>query len=169
MSNQLVVKHEIKERAGMKKIIIIVVALVVLGGGGAAAYFMLQEERPAVGADGEPVVEPVAEEEEKDAIYLSLDPAFVVNFERDGSIRYLQMSLQVMSYDQEVVDKVSANMPAVRNNLIMLFSAADYDSLASVEGKEALREQVLVSINELVRLKGDTKVDDVFFTGFVMQ
>ncbi len=93
----------------------------------------------------------------------------MVNFERNGSIRYLQMTLQVMSYDQEVVDKVSANMPAVRNNLIMLFSAADYESLASVEGKEALRKQVLVSINEVVRLKGDTKVDDVFFTGFVMQ
>lgn len=155
----------------MKKIIIIVVALLVLGGAGAAAYFMLGGDggaaTDAAGADGAAAAPPV--EEEKDPIYLGLDPAFVVNFERNGSIRYLQLTLQVMSYDQGVVDKVSANMPAVRNNLIMLFSSQDYDALATVEGKEGLREDVLVSINEVVRLKGDTKVDDVFFTGFVMQ
>lgn len=151
----------------MKKIIIIVVALLVLGGGGAAAFFMLGEEEPAVGADGEAVVAPV--EEEKDPIYLGLDPAFVANYEVNGTVRYLQVNLQMMSYDQGVVDKVSANIPAVRNRLIMLLSSQDYNALASVEGKEDLREQVLVSINEAVKLEGDTKVDDVFFTGFVMQ
>jgi len=153
----------------MKKIIIIVVALLVLGGGGAAAFFMLGDDDAAAeaGVDGAEVAPP--EEEEKDAIYWALDPAFVVNYERNGTIRYLQLNLQAMSYEQDVIDKVKANIPAVRNNLIMLLSAQDYDSLGSVEGKEGLRQEVLASINEVLRLKGDSKVDDVFFTGFVMQ
>jgi len=154
----------------MKKIIIIVVALLVLGGGGAAAFFMLGDDgaaADAAGADGAAAAAPV--EEEKDPIYLGLDPAFVANFEHNGSIRYLQLTLQIMSYDQGVIDKVSANMPAVRNNLILLFSSQDYDALATVEGKEGLREQVLVSINDVVKLTDDPKVNEVFFTGFVMQ
>ena len=155
----------------MKKIIIIVAVVVLLAGGGAAAYFMLGKDSaaPALDANGQPVPQAEAAEEEKDPIYLGLDPAFVVNFERNGNIRYLQLSLQVMSFEQSAIDKVAANMPAVRNTLILLFSAQDYDSLATLEGKENLRSQVLDSVNEVVRLKGDTKVNEVFFTGFVMQ
>lgn len=155
----------------MKKIIIIVAVVVLLAGGGAAAYFMLGKDSaaPALDANGEPVPQAEPAEEEKDPIYLGLDPAFVVNFERNGTIRYLQLSLQVMSFEQSAIDKVAANMPAVRNTLILLFSAQDYDSLATLEGKENLRSQVLDSVNEVVRLKGDTKVNEVFFTGFVMQ
>lgn len=152
----------------MKKIIIIGV-IVLLVGGGAGAFFLMGDgeanaETDVATAEGEEQAPP-----ERDPIYLPLDPAFVVNFEHKGSIRYLQLTLQIMSYHEEVVDKVSANMPAVRNNLIMLFSGQDYDALNTSEGKENLRKEVLKSIDEVVNLKGDFKVNDVFFTGFVMQ
>lgn len=155
----------------MKKIIIIVAVVVLLVGGGAAAYFMLIKDssEPVLDADGKPIEQAAPVEEEKDPIYLGLDPAFVVNYERNGSIRYLQLSLQVMSYEQPAIDKVSANMPAVRNALILLLSAQDYEALATLEGKEGLRLEVLDSVNEVVRLKGDAKVNEVFFTAFVMQ
>ena len=74
-----------------------------------------------------------------------------------------------MAYDQAVLDKVAANIPAVRNNLIMLFSGEDYDYLTTLEGKENLRQEVLGSINQVVRFKGKSGVKEVFFTGFVMQ
>ena len=92
----------------------------------------------------------------------------MVNFEHKGGIRYLQLSLQVMSFDEAAIEKVEANMPAVRNNLILLFSGQDYNFLTTVEGKEKLREEVRDSINELVHLTGSSKVNEVFFTGFVM-
>ena len=153
----------------MKKIIIIVVVALLLVGGGVGGYLMLSgedagsEEGAADVANAEPVVV------ESDPIYLPLDPAFVVNFEQQGNIRYLQLSLQIMSYHEEVVEKVSANIPAVRNSLIMLFSGQDYDQLNTSEGKENLRQLVLQSINGVVKLNGEKKVDDVYFTGFVMQ
>lgn len=152
----------------MKKIIIISVVLVLLGGGG-AAFFLLNgsDAKPAAGTDPEQDEVPV--EELSDPIYLPLSPAFVVNFEHKGGIRYLQLSLQVMSFDEAAVEKVEANMPAVRNNLILLFSGQDYNFLTTVEGKEKLREEVRDSINELIHLAGSSKVNEVFFTGFVMQ
>lgn len=150
----------------MNKKIIIAVVLLLLVGGGVGAFFMLQPESPGpeATAEGGEVVEP-----ERDPIYLPLSPAFVINFEHKGAIRYLQLTLQIMSYDQDVVDKVEANMPAVRNKLILLFSAQDYEALNTLEGKEDLRKAVLESINEVVRLSGDMVVNDVFFTGFVVQ
>ncbi len=152
----------------MKIIIIIGVALLLVGGG-VGGYLMLggedasSEEGAVDVANEEPVVV------ESDPIYLPLDPAFVVNFENQGHMRYLQLSLQIMSYHEEAVEKVSANIPAVRNSLIMLFSGQDYDQLNTSEGKENLRQLVLQSINEVVKLNGEKKVDDVYFTGFVMQ
>lgn len=156
----------------MKKIIIIVVVVLVLAGGGVAAFMLMGSDdteaeagaSDATGAAVEAVAEP-----ERDPIYLPLSPAFVVNFEHKGSIRYLQLTLQIMSFHQEVVDKVDANMPAVRNKLIMLFSGQDYDALNTSEGKENLRKEVLTSIDEVLRLEGEMKVSDVYFTGFVMQ
>lgn len=155
----------------MKKIIIIALGALLLAGGGAAAFFLLNKQEPGqadvtAGTEGE-AAQPA--EPEGDPIYLALDPAFVVNFEHNGGVRYLQLSLQVMAYQQEVIDKVAANMPAVRNNLILLFSSQNYEALNTLEGKESLRKQVAESINEVVRLSGENRVDDVYFTGFVVQ
>ena len=155
---------------GKKKLIYIVLALLVLGGAAAGGYFMLGGKagpEMATDADGEPAAAP--EEPEDDPIYLALSPAFVINFEQGGRTRYLQIEMQIMSYEQDVIDKVESNMPAVRNGLILLFSDQDYPSLNTVEGKENLRKQVLDSINKVIRAKGTDRVDDVFFTGFVMQ
>lgn len=155
----------------MKKIILIVITVLVLAGAGVAAYVLLGSDSPdsAAGTDGAENGQAQEVEQEQEPIYMPLDPAFVVNFEHNGGIRYLQLSLQIMAYDQPVLDKVAANIPAVRNNLIMLFSGQDYDYLTTLEGKESLRQEVLNSINKVVRFKGKSGVKEVFFTGFVMQ
>ncbi|MDX1736549.1 MAG: flagellar basal body-associated FliL family protein [Halioglobus sp.] len=151
----------------MKKIIIAVVALLVVGGG-AGAFFFLQGggETPVEGEGGEAAV---VEEPLGDPIYLALSPAFLVNFDHNGTIRYLQLELQVMGRDQDVIDKVEANMPAVRNKVILLLSGQNYDSVSTVEGKDALRQEVLTAINESLELEGKTALQDVFFTNFVIQ
>ena len=156
---------EAKASGGMKKIILILVAVLLLGGIGAGAYFMLGSgAEPETGAaEAEP------EEPETDPIYLAISPAFVVNFEQNGRTRFLQVEMQVMSHDQEIIDKVEANMPAVKNGIILLLGDQDYPSLNTTEGKENLRKQVQDSINTLIRAKETPRVDDVFFTGFVMQ
>lgn len=152
----------------MKKIIIIVVGVLILVGVGVGAYLMLGGEEPAV--TGEPGEEAAAvSEAELDPIYLELRPAFVVNFEHKGAIRYVQASLQLMSYEQDAIDKVEANMPAVRNRLIMLFSTQDYVSLSTLEGKEKLLVDTRDAVNEAVKLEGKLVINEVFFTNFVIQ
>ncbi|MFT4518760.1 MAG: flagellar FliL protein [Halioglobus sp.] len=155
----------------MNKKIIIGVVVLLLAGGGAGAFFMLQEPESSTGdeATAESAEAGAPVEPDEAPIYLPLSPAFLLNFEHSGGMRYLQLTLQAMSYDQAAVDKVQANMPAVRNNLILLFSTQDYDVLNTVEGKENLRKEVTDSINQVVRLSGESMVNDVFFTSFVVQ
>jgi len=150
----------------MKKWIIIGVVVLLLVGGGVTAFLLLQPEPEAAGEGGA-----AAEQVEPDAepIYRPLSPAFVVNFRHRGSIHYLQLSMQVMAYEQEVIDKVEANDPAIRNQLIMLFSGQDYEALDTLEGKENLRQEVLLAVNEVLKLDADKGVQDVFFTSFVRQ
>ena len=151
----------------MKKIIIALVVLLLVGGG-AGAFFLLQgAQDEAVAAEGAEAE--VEEEPQGDPIYLSLNPAFLVNFDHNGTIRYLQVEMQVMARDQDVIDKVQANMPAVRNKVILLLSDQKYDDVSTVEGKDNLRQEVLAAANEVLQFSGKKVLDEVFFTSFVIQ
>lgn len=161
-----------KEKGGMKKIIIIVVALLVVGGG-AAAFFLMGGDSSESTADGaEEVVEEVVEEddeEEKEPLYQALVKDFVVTFGEGDEVRYLQLSLEVMSFDQEVIDKVETNLPSVRNSLILLIGGQSYDDLKTNEGKEKLRKEIIGVVRKAARLKKTQKLEDAFYTGFVLQ
>ena len=99
-----------------------------------------------------------------------LDPPFVVNFEDDGAIRFLQVSIEVMSRDPKVAEAVKLHMPAIRDQLIVLFSDADYATLSSREGKDTLREQAHNTLKELLKAQGaPDAIAGLYFTNFVMQ
>jgi flagellar FliL protein len=105
-----------------------------------------------------------------EAIYLPIDPAFVVNFASQGKARFLQVTVEVMTRDPKVPDKVKLHMPVIRNNLMLLFSDQSYDSISTLEGKEALREQALEVVQQILEEEtGDPGVEAVYFTSFVMQ
>ncbi len=72
-------------------------------------------------------------------IYYKFDPAFVVNFGGEGSARYLQVTVEAMGRDAAVMENLKNTEPAVRNDLVMLFSGQDNATLMSVDGKEKLR------------------------------
>lgn len=153
----------------MKKIIIIVVAVLVAGVGGAAsAVLILGSDSDAdvvESVEGE-AAEPEVVEETRDPIYWSLDPKFTITYNA-GGLRYLQLSMEAMSYEQKAIDSLKANMPAVRNSVIMLLSAQEFESLTSMEGKEALRGSVLETVQQAIR--SDEQLEEIFFTTFILQ
>lgn len=109
-------------------------------------------------------------EEQKAAIYIPIDPAFVVNFASQGKARFLQVTVEVMTREPEVPEKIKLHMPVIRNNLMLLFSNQTYDKVSTLEGKEALREEALTVVQEILETEtGDPGVEAVYFTSFVMQ
>jgi len=113
-----------------------------------------------------------AEEEEPLAppIYLPLDPPLVATFEDNSTVRFLQLTLEVMARDQDAIDAVQTHMPVIRNNLLLLMGGRTLSELTSREGKEALRAEALKAVqNVLIKNTGKPGVEDLYFTSFVVQ
>ncbi len=166
-----------KSGGGIGKIILLVllVLLLVVGAAGAAVYFTGGMERllgagaQAQGAEPAPAPQ-VRQPVQGPPKYLSLDPPFVVNFDDQGLLRYLQISVSVMARDQVFIDAVRDNAPHIRNNLILLFGGQDFQALGTTDGKEALRTQTLAEIQGILSEEiGLPGVEAVYFTNFIMQ
>ncbi len=160
---------EIAEEApqgGKKGLILIIVAALVLAGGGAGAWF-------AFGGKGDPNAKEAKKDEgpKLPPRYINLDPPFVVNFEAESMVRFLQVTVGVMTRDPEVEALVKDNDPRVRNDVLLILSNQTYESVSSLEGKEALRTRCLEAVRAIVReMGGDAKkVEALYFTSFVMQ
>jgi flagellar FliL protein len=156
---------------GKKKLIlIIVIALVVIGGGVGGWLFMAKGK---TGADGKGAkhAEAAKAAEHAPAQYYKFDPAFVVNFGGPENSRFLQIQVEAMTRDPLVLEHIKANEPAIRNDLLLLFSAQTYEALMSAEGKEALRKSTAESVRKVMVREGakPDAIEDVFFTSFVIQ
>lgn len=133
----------------------------------AALWFFLLRPQPddAAVAEAESLPAPVP------AAYRPLDPPFVVNFDdAQGAARYLQVSVTVAALDEAALEQMQPHLPAVRNELLMLYGSQRAEALRSREAKEALRAQTLVAVQDVLSDRtGEPLVQDVFFTAFVMQ
>jgi flagellar FliL protein len=147
-----------------KKLLFIILAVVLLGGGGAGAFFMLKggDDHKTAAKKEEVVVPP---------IYVNLDPPFVVNFEAEAAVRFLQVTVSVMTRDPHIQEMLKNNDPRIRNDLLMLLSNQKYDAISTREGKEKLQTQSLEAVRAVVKSAGGEpeKLEALYFTAFVMQ
>jgi flagellar FliL protein len=105
----------------------------------------------------------------KAAVYYAIDPPLVVNFEDGSAVRFLQITMEIMAHDPKAIESVQKNIPLIRNNLLLLMSNRDYQSMMSREGKEKLRQEALTEIRAVQKKESGLDVDDLLFTSFVVQ
>jgi len=170
---------------GMNPLVLVIIAsLVTASAVGGGMYFALASKvehaasAAAEAADEEQATEGPASKKGKGkhvnkepAIYVKLDPPFVVNFEAKGIMRFLQIAVEVMTRDKETGDLIRQHDPLIRNNLLMLFGNQDFAKINSTEGREALRVEAIKVIGEAVKSEGGKpkNVEQLYFTSFVMQ
>jgi flagellar protein FliL len=168
-------------------VLVVIASLVTASTVGGGLYFALASKVDSAAAAAEEAEEeaggaaPAAkkkttakkgkQEKKAPAQYVKLDPPFVVNFEAKGIMRFLQITVEVMTRDNATVDLLKQHDPLVRNNLLMLFSNQDFAKINSVEGREALRVEALKCIGEAIKSEGGKPkdVEQLYFTSFVMQ
>lgn len=145
-------------------LIIGVLVIAVAAAAGAGWYALGSSKKPAQKTAQAP-------REQGPPLYVALDPPFVTNFEADQAVRFLQISVEVMTHDEATRDLIKANDPVVRNDLLLLFANQKYTDIASREGKERLRDAALAAVRKDVAQSGGhaERVDAVYFTSFVMQ
>jgi len=146
--------------------LVIGLVVAVLAVSGVCAYTLHGHGKTVAGKDGADA-KPAANQPE---LFLPLDPAFVVNFRDDDSMRYLQVGVTLMSHDQATLDTVKSVDPVVRNALVMLFSRQTYAILSDPAGKQKLQADALDAVRKIVAARtGKPGVDGLYFTSFVMQ
>ncbi len=114
-----------------------------------------------------------AEEEEPkpaEPQYLKLHPAFIVNLANSRKSHYLQIEIQVMSRETEQIEAVKHHLPAIRHNLLMLFSEQSRQDVKTPEGKKKLMASALSGIKKILKEEtGKDNIEAVYFTSFVIQ
>lgn len=170
-----------KKKGGTMKIVIIAVVAVLLLAliGGGAWFFMSGDDSSEGGADTEEVVDEGDEEgedEEIDAprrgtpIYVPLHPAFVVNFENQEKVSFLQVDIQIMTFDSNVEMALKMHMPIVRNELLLLLGGKQYHEINTREGKRNLSQEAIREIQRVLDEVGaPSGIEALYFTSFVMQ
>lgn len=157
----------------MKKIVIIAIAVLLVGGGGSAyllGFFPGGNVAEARAATPEEEAGHGEGGDARKSSYMPIHPPFVVNFTHLGTLRFLQISLAVMYHDQRYIDRVTSELPAIRNELILLLSDQKFEKLNTLAGKQELRGEMIAAINNRILHEEETDVHgEVFITNFVMQ
>ena len=136
---------EAKPKKGKKGLIIIIAAVLLLAGGGGAGWFFFMKPTPEASADAEDDHKPVAHKEKgKVKTFANLDP-FTVNLADEGGERFIQVAVVLEVADAKVSGDLTAQMPAVRNAVLMLLSSKLAKELLSVPGKEKLAEEIAIA------------------------
>ena len=157
-----------KSRGKLFLIILISTAVVLIGGGVGAAWWLTSGKHPAAPAASEPKAAPPPA---GPPLFLALDPPFVVNFDAEQAVRFLQVAVQVETRDPATIEMLKTNDPVVRNDLLLLFANQKYAQLSTREGKEALRGGALEAVRKVLATAGGhpERLEAVYFTSFVMQ
>jgi flagellar FliL protein len=165
------------KKSKMMLFIIIGALVALLGvGGGVYAFMSKKSDDTEQAADpkdkgkkGQAAKKEVKPKEP--AIYTAFDPPFVVNFQDKGVVRFLQVTVQVMTRDPKTSEMFKQHDPVIRNDLLLMLGNQSFETLSSLEGKEKLREQARQAVANIIKNEGgDPKtVEQLYFTSFVMQ
>lgn len=167
MSQAAAATAEAPKKSNLLLIIVGVAVLCLAVGGGVYFFIGGKHQDDAAQAKSQ-----AAHAEPKvPAVYVKLDPPFVVNFEARGLMRFLQITLEIMTRDPLTADLIKQNDPMIRNDLLLLFGNQTYEAISTREGKEKLRGEALATVAKIIAQEGGdaSHVEQLFFTSFVMQ
>ncbi|MBF4988710.1 flagellar basal body-associated FliL family protein [Methylophilus sp. 14] len=182
---------EAAPKSKKKLIVILAVVLALAAGGGAAAFFLLKkpeaqqakakhgekaEGHEDAAAEGEAAEEEAPEEEAsghadpKTALTYVQFETFTVNLLPDPDDKFLQLDLTVEVKGAELAEKMKAQMPVLRNRVLLLLTSKKASDISTPEGKAQLSEELLVELKKPLAAHGKPlKVTQVLFTSFVIQ
>ncbi|MBV7314798.1 flagellar basal body-associated protein FliL [Shewanella sp. NIFS-20-20] len=168
---------ELEEKDGPKKKsklpLIIIIVVVLLLGGGAAAFFLL-------GGSDDAATQEVAGDESAvvmdntpatgEAFYQPMPKPFLFNLPAADRSRLVEIKVQLMGRGDDDHNLIKKHIPLIEDALLSTFSGAESGNLSTQAGKDELRKEALQKVQTTLQtLTGRKVVEQVLFTGFVMQ
>jgi flagellar protein FliL len=163
-------------QAKKKKLIIIIGAAVALAVIAVVVVLMMSggssEPAPAEAGAAETAVatDPNAAANAGSALYVSMPRPFIFNVPGASKDRLVQIKVQLLVRGSNNEETAKVHIPLIESTLLRTFSTSNAEELITVEGKENLKKKALKEVQEaLVGVAGSEVVEEVLFTGFVMQ
>jgi flagellar FliL protein len=91
---------------------------------------------------------------------------FIVNLADKGGNRYLRVTMDLELGNPELEVEIGKRLPQVRDSILMILPSKRFDDISSVEGKIALRDEILETLNGFFT---QGKVTNIYFKEFVVQ
>jgi len=117
-----------------------------------------------------PAASEAKQEEKKKAppLYYKLSPSLIANVH--GKASYVRCNVQLMTRDEEHLEKITHHTPALRHELLLLLGDQDGQKLKAPKGKEKLRKAALKGVRKTMEsITGDPMVEDLYFTSYFVQ
>jgi flagellar FliL protein len=150
-----------------KLIFLVVAVLMVLTIGLAAGFFMMWNKLSDLSTQADMTT--TSENGKAQAAALgplySLD-SFIVNLADAGRSRYLRVTMDLELAASTDAGELSERLPQIRDSILMILPSKQFDDIASMEGKVALRDEIIAKLNSLFP---KDVVTNIFFTEFVVQ
>lgn len=155
------------------KLMIIMMGLLVLlmvgiGGG----LFMMWSRVSAL----DQVVNPPSEEEiQKANEETSQEPkirpvfpleSFIANLADPGGNRFLRTTMELELENDDLTEELGKRLPQIRDCILMILPTRRYQDIQTVEGKIALRTEIIAKLNALLKKEA---ISNIYFTEFVTQ
>ena len=94
-----------------------------------------------------------------------LEP-FIVNIYDGQELRYLKVKVELEMASPAVKAEIEGRLAPIRDSVLILLSAKTLQDIQDVQGKNALKDEILGAINKNIP---PGKVAKVYFTDFVVQ
>lgn len=91
---------------------------------------------------------------------------FVVNIYDGQELRYLKVKIELEMAAPTVKPEIEARLAPIRDAVLVLLSAKTLQEIQDVQGKNALKEEILSAVNRHIP---PGKLAKVYFTDFVVQ
>ncbi len=157
-------------KKGKLKLIIMLVVVVILAIvlSVVGTLWFLGGGLPGMGDDSGEGQE-VAEETFTPSNYHVLDKAVVTTIQAEGRQRYGQVHLALESGSPQALEAAMLHMPLIRSQLVMVLGSSDFNNLQTPEGRQALADRMLATVNQVLEQEGEAPIRRVLFTNFVVQ
>lgn len=150
-----------------KLIFLLVTVLLVLTIGLTAGFFMMWNKLSALNTPGNMA----AAAQDGQAQTATLGPlfsleTFIVNLADTERSRYLRVTMDLELAESNDAVKLNERLSQVRDSILMILPSKQFVDIASMEGKIALRDEIIAKLNSLFP---KNVVTNIFFTEFVVQ
>jgi flagellar FliL protein len=164
-------EEETTKKSGGNMVLIIIIALLILllAGGGLAAFLLLgsDDQAPTPTQSATTTSQPTA----RSSNMLSIGPVypmdqFIVNLLSESGGRYLKVTLDIELNNAKLAAEMDTKRSLVRDIIIRTLSAKTYEEISTLKGKDRLKDEIVSKLNEVL---ADGRVQNIFFTDFVVQ